>query len=154
MASSSVITAAADRDLRASDKQVAIIIHRCNPTAAQKPAAAEGHTVRVRRHAHGASELIIEIAEHRQSWGCGRMYPDYAAPSPTATRKANPLEWCSFGGCCCAGSSSVRFSSSNFACLPVCVSMCPTTTTHRLCCSGSAAGVVFGTLPGMSLPIP
>ena len=48
-----------DRDLRACDKQAAIIIQHCNPTAAQKPAAAQGNTMSVRRHIRGVSELTI-----------------------------------------------------------------------------------------------
>ena len=107
-----------DRDLRACDKQAAVIIQRCSPTAAQKPAAAEGNTISVRRYirVHQSSQ---SVTEDRQSWGCGRIiYPYYTAQSPTATRKklTNPLQWCSCVSCCCAGSRSVRFSS-NYACL-------------------------------------
>ena len=70
-------------------------------------------------------------------------------PSPTATRKANPLSaQCS--SVSCAG-SSVRFSS-NYACLLLpFVYLCTRPPPRkRLCCSGSAAGIVFG----MLLPIP
>ena len=76
--------------MKACDEQAALIIQRCSPTAAQKPAAAEGNTMRVRGHIC-VYRSLLSVTEDRQSWGCGRIYPDYTAPSPTATRKANPL---------------------------------------------------------------
>ena len=57
MANSVAITA--DWDLRACDKQAVVIIERCNPTAAQKPAAAQGSTMSVKRHIRCVSELTI-----------------------------------------------------------------------------------------------
>ena len=106
---------------------------------------------RRQHHARGGGGIsavyrsLQAITEDSQSWGCGRMQPDLTARSLTATRNANPLQCSSVS--CCAGSSSVRFSI-NYACLlsPLAYLMYTTTTTHRLCCSGSAAGIVYGTL--------
>ena len=63
------------KDLRACDKQAAtIIIQRCNPPTAQKPAAAEGNTMRVRRHIRVYRSLQF-IAEDKQSWGADTCTP-------------------------------------------------------------------------------
>ena len=48
------------RDLRPrATKTQLLYIQRCNPTAPQQPAAAEGNTISVRRHIRGVSELTI-----------------------------------------------------------------------------------------------
>ena len=66
-------------------------------------------------------------------------------PSPTATRKKainnNPLSARCSSVSCCAG-ISVQFNS-NHACLlsPFALSMYPTITTQRLCCSGTLPGL-------------
>ena len=68
-------------------------------------------------------------------------------PPPTASRKkasSPPSAWC-FSVSCCAGISE-QFSNNNHACSlsPFALSMYPTITTQRLCCLGSATGLVFG----------
>ena len=40
-------------------KSSCLYIQRCNATAAQKPAAAQGNTMSMRRHIRGVSELTI-----------------------------------------------------------------------------------------------
>ena len=57
---------------------VIIVIQCCNPTGAQKPTAVEGNTMHLRSAVY---QSLQPTTEDRQSWGCGRMYPDYTAPS-------------------------------------------------------------------------
>ena len=61
---------------------------------------------------------LPSITEDSQNWGCGRIYPDYTAPTITIRheKKAdNPLSARCSSVICCAG-SSVQFSS-YYACL-------------------------------------
>ena len=79
--------------------------------------------------------------------GADAYTPTSTHQSLTATTKKsnNPLSARCSSVRCCAG-ISVQFSN-NHACLlsPFALSMYPTITTQRLCCSVSAAGIVFGT---------
>ena len=108
-------------DVRACDKQALVIIQRCNPTAAQKPAAVEGNTISGRRHIRGVSELTIRHREYAElgvrAHNIPRPHQTNHHQPPREKKLTDPL--CSgvlVSERCCAGGSSVRFSSS-YACL-------------------------------------
>ena len=89
---------------------------------------------------------LQSVTQDSQSWGCGRIYPDFAASITNRHEKKaiNPLSARCYSVGCCAG-ISLQFNN-NHACLlsRFALSMYPTITTQRLCCSGSATGIVFG----------
>ena len=91
-------------------------VQRCNPTAAQKPATAEGNTISVGRHIHGVSELTIRhrgYAELGVRTHIPRLHRTNHHQPPPEKLTLSLLQQCSSGRCC-AGSSSVRFGS-NYA---------------------------------------
>ena len=102
------------RDLGACDKQEALIIRRCNPTAAQKPAAAEGNTMREAAHPRciGACNPSPRIG---RAGGADAYTPTTLHHPQPPREKLTPSLQRSSISCCCAGGSSVRFSS-NYAC--------------------------------------
>ena len=107
--------------VRSCDKQALAILQRCNPTAAQKPAAVEGNTLSGRRHIRGVSELTIRQREYAelgvQAHNIPRLHRTNHHQPPREQKTNWPsLQWCSVSERCCAGGSSVRFSS-NYACL-------------------------------------
>ena len=126
--------------MKACDEQAALIIQRCSPTAAQKPAAAEGNTMRVRGHIC-VYRSLLSVTEDRQSWGADAYTPTTPHQQSTATRKKLTLSLqCSCVSYCGAGGSSVRFSSKlRLLAVTVYLSLYPTTTTQRLCCFVRAA---------------
>ena len=119
----------------------------------KKNAAAESNTMRVRRHIHGVYQSLQSVTEDRQSLGCGRIYPDYTAPTITATIKANPLSAVFLSVAVVLAAACDSVVTTTRACchrLPIYVR-----DHHRaaylLFCSGSAAWcLVYQTL----LPIP
>ena len=67
-----------------------LYIQRCNPTAAQKPAAEEGDTISVRWHIRGVSELTIRHRGYEELRERADKNTDYTAPAITPhEKKAN-----------------------------------------------------------------
>ena len=125
-----------------------------NPTAAQKPAAAEGNTTHVRRHIRGVvSEITVRHRRQAELAVRAHIARLHRTITNRHKRKANPL--CSFlvsvvvvlAAAACDSRVTTR------ACchhLPISVPDRHHAVSLRFC-SGSAVGIFFGS---MLLPIP
>ena len=87
---------------------------------------------------------LQSVTEDSQSWGCGRTYPDNTASTITNRheKKANNPLSARCSSVSCAG-ISVQICNNHCLLSPFALSTFPT-ITQRLCCSGSATGIVFG----------
>ena len=87
---------------------------------------------------------LQSVTEDSQSRGCGHIYPDYTASTITNCheKKANNPLSARCSSVSCAG-ISVQICNNHCLLSPFALSTFPT-ITQRLCCSGSATGIVFG----------